>query len=152
ENFGATGSQTLPGPSPSLPRGHGEGRIAQRSGGGRHRLLDLGDSVAESTPGQARCEAGFTLLELIVVLTIIGIALAIALPYLGRGTPGTTLAVAASEVRIALREARDTAIAEGHPVAFRGDPAGGYWLDRSYRALGAAGAAGANLRIATLGT
>jgi general secretion pathway protein H len=72
---------------------------------------------------------GFTLLELLVVLAILGAVIAMALPYLGRRQPNVALAGAASEIRAVLRAARATAIAEDRPVAFSGDPEGGYRLD-----------------------
>ena len=92
-------------------------------------------------PGQARPRrqkigaAGFTLVELLAVLAIVGMALAVAMPLLARHVSGATLNAAASEIRAALRGARSTAIAEDRPVVFQGDPGGGYWLDRNHFTL-----------------
>ena len=82
-----------------------------------------------------RRDRGFTLIELVVVLAIIGFSLAIALPLLAEHVTGPTLNAASGEIRAALRGARSTAIAEDRSVVFRGDPAGGYWLDRRHFSL-----------------
>ena len=83
----------------------------------------------------SRRERGFTLIELLVVLAIIGMALAIAAPLFARHLTGPSLNAASAEIRAALRNARSTAIAEDRPVVFRGDPGGGYWLDRRHFTL-----------------
>ena len=44
--------------------------------------------------------------------------------------------------------ARSAAISEGRPVAFRADPAGGYWLDRQHYPLVTAAGPTAKLRLA----
>ena len=80
---------------------------------------------------------GFTLIEILVVLAIIALAAGLALPMLGKRGPATGLEAATGEIQAALRSARSSAIAEGRPIAFRGD-AGGYWLDRFHYRLPAA--------------
>lgn len=92
-------------------------------------------------------ERGFTLLELVIVLAIIGMTLAMAVPLLGRHTPA--LEAAAGELRGVFRDARVTAIAEGRAVAFQGDPNGGYWLDDRHRRLDVAAEVPGGLRVAT---
>jgi general secretion pathway protein H len=83
----------------------------------------------------SRRDTGFTLIELMVVLAIVGMAVAIAAPLLVRHVTGASLNAAAAEIRAALRGARSTAIAEDRAVVFRGDPGGGYWLDRNHFTL-----------------
>jgi general secretion pathway protein H len=83
----------------------------------------------------SRREPGFTLIELLLVLAIIGVAMAIAMPLFARHVSGASLNAASAEIRAALRDARSTAIAEDRPVVFRGDPGGGYWLDRNHFTL-----------------
>jgi general secretion pathway protein H len=97
-----------------------------------------------------RHDAGFTLVELLVVLAIVGLSLAIAVPFLARHVTGATLNSAAGEIRAALRGARSTAIAEDRPVVFRGDPGGGYWLDRNHFTLPLMSGA-QPVRVATVG-
>jgi len=101
---------------------------------------------------RARAAAGFTLIELVVILAIIGLSLAMVLPLLGNGAPGTALNAAVAELRAELRDARIAAIAEDRTVAFRGDPAGGYWLDRQYHRVAAAARLPGGLRVATAGS
>jgi general secretion pathway protein H len=85
--------------------------------------------------GRGKSAPGFTLVELLVVLAIIGMALAMAMPLLAGHVTGAALNAATSEIRATLRGARSTAIAENRPVVFRGDAGGGYWLDRSHFTL-----------------
>lgn len=83
----------------------------------------------------SRREAGFTLVELLIVLAIVGLSLAMAMPLLARHLTGTSLNTATSEIRAALRNARSMAMVEDRAVVFRGDPGGGYWLDRNHYTL-----------------
>jgi general secretion pathway protein H len=91
---------------------------------------------------------GFTLIELIVALAILGMMLAMIVPFLVGRTPAGALPAATDEIRAALRSARSAAISEGRPIAFRADPAGGYWLDRQHYPLVAAASPRVGLRVA----
>lgn len=55
-------------------------------------------------------EWGFTLLELMLVLLLMGLAYGIAAPSLGAGSSGTELKAAARQIGAGLRKARDVAV------------------------------------------
>jgi general secretion pathway protein H len=59
---------------------------------------------------------GFTLLELLVVLAILGLTLVLATPMIGRVMPGLELRTQAHDVATALREARARAIGRNEVV------------------------------------
>ena len=100
---------------------------------------------------RGRRSGGFTLIELAIVLAIMGLLVAMTVPFLAASSRSAGLPAAAEEIRAALRAARSAAIAEGHPVAFRADPDGGYWLDRQHYSLAAAAGSAAGLRVAVAG-
>ena len=102
-------------------------------------------------PGDCGRPGGFTLIELLVVLAILGLVFAMTVPFLTGRTAADTLPAATEEIRAALHAARSAAISEARTVAFRADPAGGYWLDRQHYPLAAAGGAGSRLRVAVMG-
>jgi general secretion pathway protein H len=82
-----------------------------------------------------RRRGGFTLIEMVVVLAILAISVGLLVPLFGPRGSGAELNAAAVRVRSAIAEARTTAIAQGRPVSFRGDVAGGFWLDNRHRRL-----------------
>ena len=59
---------------------------------------------------------GFTLMELLVVLTILGLALLLAMPVLERTLPGLELRTEARTLASALRQARARAIGRNEEV------------------------------------
>ena len=74
--------------------------------------------------------AGFTLIELIVVLAVVGLALAVLLPNLSAGSEAIELRAATTEIRAVLRAARSSAIAANRDLVFAIDDSGrGYLLD-----------------------
>jgi general secretion pathway protein H len=71
----------------------------------------------ETSPaGRARI-TGFTLAELLVVLAILSLMVALALPVLDRAMPSLALKSTAGEIAVALRQARGQAIGSNVEVA-----------------------------------
>jgi general secretion pathway protein H len=97
-----------------------------------------------SRAGSRRGCAGFTLLEILIVLAILGLAIALAVPVIGRTTPSLELRTTARSVAAALREARGLAIADNREVVVTVD------LDNRLLSAGVAGNAvrlGRNLGV-----
>ena len=95
-----------------------------------------------------RRAAGFTLIELIVVLAIVGLALAVLLPELGTGSETVELRAAATEIRAILRTARSGAIADNRDRLFAIDQTGrGYQLDGTFHAFRSGGFTARSLRV-----
>ena len=74
---------------------------------------------------------GFSLIELVVVLAVMGFILALVVGYRAPWSSGLNLQATAAELASGLRLARSQAIADNHPVAFALDLAG-----RRYRVGG----------------
>ena len=64
-----------------------------------------------------RRNAGFTLLELLVVLVLMALMTGLAIPLISAGTPGAQIKAATRELLSGLRQARDQAIVQRQPTA-----------------------------------
>ena len=69
-------------------------------------------------PSGRRFSVGFTLLELLVVLTIAGLLTALAPPLYSKAVPGAKLRNTSLDLTISLREARSKAITSSKRVNF----------------------------------
>ncbi len=94
---------------------------------------------------------GFTLIEILVVLTILALTVGLAVPFLAGSIAGTAQRTAAAELRVALRGASFDAIEQGRTVVFRLDPGGGYWVDRRFHRLSLAANPASRLRVTLAG-
>ena len=64
-----------------------------------------------------RSTAGFTLLELLVVLVLMALMTGLAIPLISAGTPGAQIKAASRELMAGLRQAREQAIVSRQPAA-----------------------------------
>jgi general secretion pathway protein H len=76
---------------------------------------------------QGRSRAGFTLIEILIVLVILGLALAVVAGAVPNRSSGLALTTQADALAGALREARGRALAQSRPVLFAPLPGGHAW-------------------------
>lgn len=69
----------------------------------------------------AREALGFTLIELVIVLAILGMITALAVPYFGRGQESVSLRTSARDTATTFRTARGEAIRRGADIAVQVD-------------------------------
>lgn len=92
--------------------------------------------------------AGFTLIEIVVVLGILGLVLAVVVPNLGPASETVELRAAASELRALLRSTRSAAIAANRDLLLTIDESGaGYALDGAPHPFRSTGFAERRLRV-----
>src|SRR5271169_5379825 len=84
---------------------------------------ESGSATAEPASGAGK-QGGFTLIELVVALAVMGLALVLIVGYKAPWSSGLGLEGTASELASGLRLARSQAIADNQPVAFSLDLAG----------------------------
>jgi general secretion pathway protein H len=90
-----------------------------------------------ATASTLHSHSGFTLIETIVVLVILGLALTIVAGFLPRRNTTAELTGATARITGALRIARSEAMVQSRPVLFAVSPGGhGFQLDNTLVALG----------------
>jgi general secretion pathway protein H len=76
-----------------------------------------------SPAGNSRAPAGYTLVELLVVLLVLVVVSAIALPRLERALPALAAQRTARDLALLLQEAQRKALVRGRPLSVTIDPA-----------------------------
>lgn len=92
-------------------------------------MISLAESMSAASPGPMRARRaedpdGFSLIELLVVLAVLGFALVLIVGYRAPWSSGLSLRGTAAELAANLRLARSQAIAENRPVILALDLAG----------------------------
>ncbi|WP_447585146.1 type II secretion system protein XpsH [Pseudoxanthomonas mexicana] len=83
--------------------------------------------ASRATAGHGRRASGFTLLETLLVMTLIAAAMVLAAMAFTGGTEGMRLRAESKEIAAQLRYTRTRAIASGQPQRFRIDPRAHQW-------------------------
>jgi general secretion pathway protein H len=78
-------------------------------------------------PAERRASAGFTMLELLVVVAVLSLLTAIAMPYLPQRSAAASVRTSAREIASGLREARSLAIRDNQPASFAVNVASRDW-------------------------
>ena len=86
------------------------------------------DKAFAALPRNDRRSSGFTLVEIVVVLVILGVSAAVVVPALRIITPADGVSVAAGEVAGVLRTARRTALERAMPVVVTITPGSGQYI------------------------
>jgi general secretion pathway protein H len=84
-------------------------------------MISLAETILAASPASVQARraedpSGFSLIELLVVLAVMGFALVLIVGYRAPWSSGLSLRGAAAELAAELRLARSQAIAENHPV------------------------------------
>jgi general secretion pathway protein H len=92
-------------------------------------MISLAESMSAASPAPARAQraedsSGFSLIELLVVLAVLGFTLVLIVGYRAPWSSGLSLRGTAAELAAELRLARSQAIAENRPVVLALDLAG----------------------------
>lgn len=99
--------------------------------------------------GSRRRQAGFTLLEMLVVLGIIALVVAVALPYMPRRADAMAVRGAAQAVADGLRQTRGLAVRDGSSALFTLDVEARRWrIDSTNGEGGRGGRLPAELKLA----
>jgi prepilin-type N-terminal cleavage/methylation domain-containing protein len=93
-----------------------------------HRRLDLKVGGFPSNPAGGVWRTGFTLVEILLVLAVIGVLAAVVAPVAIRRLGDATMISSADQVCRLLAEARMMAMEAGEPAEFRFEPGGNHFL------------------------